>query len=85
MLNDLSFSDAEIQKIELNQNHVLVTVKDWQEQIIVLQFDDIFGIEAISHEGEELSHAGTSTEDREREEKAGKNEKTGWKSESGRN
>jgi hypothetical protein len=54
--DSIDFSDAQVFKIEIKGNKLLIKFNDWQQTIREIEFNDVIAYEAFSIEGEELSH-----------------------------
>ena len=53
---DIELQDGQIEELRAASGSLWVTINDWKEEKVVLEFFDVVGIEAFSPIGEDLSH-----------------------------
>lgn len=60
---DLRISDGRVTEIVIRVGGVLVRLRDWQDQLVAVTFDDVIAFEGTGAIDVDLSHTEDSTED----------------------
>lgn len=61
--SELNLADSTVLGYSVDNGVVLVVVRDWQEQVLRLRFEETIALESFSIEGEDLSHGSEDTSD----------------------
>jgi hypothetical protein len=60
---DLRISDGRVTEVVIREGGALVRLRDWQDHLVAVTFDDVIAFEGIGAMDADLSHAQDSTED----------------------